>query len=56
MSLKLLMKEENIRRINGELKIIISNLDSPPVPMLLRVEEAKPKLPKRLIHFAKKIT
>jgi hypothetical protein len=51
------VKAENLRRVGGELKIIDANVTRVPVPFLLRkLDEWKPKVPKRLILFIKKIT
>jgi hypothetical protein len=51
------IKEENVKRINGELKIIDANVTNIPIPYLLRmIDEVKPKLPKKLTSFFKLIT
>lgn len=51
------VKAENLKRIDGELKIIDANVTSIPIPFVLRkIDEVKPKLPKRLILFMKTIT
>jgi len=51
------VKAENLKRINGELKIIDANVTSIPIPYLLRkIDEVKPKLPKKLTLFFKTIT
>jgi hypothetical protein len=42
---------------DGELKIIDANATPFPLPVVWKmVDEAKPKLPKRLVLFAKRIT
>ena len=51
------IKPENLRRFDGELKIIDANVTPLPLPIVWKmVDEAKPKLPKRLVLFTKKIT
>jgi hypothetical protein len=51
------VKVENLKRIDGKLKIIDANVTSIPIPYVLRkIDEVKPKLPKRLTHFFKIIT
>jgi hypothetical protein len=51
------IKAENLKRIGGELKIIDANVTRVPVPFLLRkIDEWKPKMPKRLVRFIKKTT
>ena len=51
------VKAENLKMINGELKIIDANVSSVPIPFVMRkLDEMKPKLPKRLIIFFKTIT
>ncbi|MGE5533214.1 MAG: hypothetical protein ACM3UL_00705 [Ignavibacteria bacterium] len=51
------VKAENLKRINGKLKIIDANVTSIPIPFVLRkVDEVKPKLPKRLVSSIRKIT
>jgi len=51
------VKADNLKKIDGQLKIIDANVTSIPIPIVLRkVDEVKPKLPKRLVLFAKKIT
>ena len=51
------VKAENLKRIDGDLKIIDANVASIPIPFVLRkVDEVKPMLPKRLILFFKTIT
>jgi hypothetical protein len=51
------VKEENLKRINGKLKIIDVNVAPFPLPAVWKmVDETKPKLPKRLMMFIKKLT
>lgn len=51
------IKPDNLKRIDGQLKIIDANVTSISIPTLLRkVDEVKPKLPKRLVLLVKKIT
>lgn len=51
------VKAENLRWINGELKIIDANVTRIPLPTVLRkIDEVKPKLPKRLNRLIKKVT
>ncbi len=51
------IKADNLKRIDGELKIIDANITPFPLPTVWKmVDEAKPKLPKRLMLFIKKIT
>ena len=51
------IKAENLKRIDGELKIIDANVTSIPIPFVLRkIDEVKPKLPKKLTLFFKTIT
>ncbi len=51
------VKAENLKRIDGELKIIDANVTSIPIPLLLRkMDEVKPKLPKKFTLFFKIIT
>jgi len=51
------IKAENLKRIDGDLKIIDANVTSIPIPFVLRkIDEAKPKLPKKLNLFFKTIT
>jgi hypothetical protein len=51
------VKADNLKRINGQLKIIDANVTGYPIPLVLRkVDEVKPKLPKRLVLWAKKFT
>ena len=51
------VKEANLKRINGELKIIDANVTNIPMPYVLRkIDEVKPKLPKKLTLFFKTIT
>jgi hypothetical protein len=50
------IKADNLKRIDGELKIIDANVTPFPLPTVFKmIDEAKPKLPKRLILFTKKI-
>jgi hypothetical protein len=51
------VKAENLKVINGELKIIDANVSSVPIPFVMRkLDEVKPKLPKKIIIFFKTIT
>jgi hypothetical protein len=51
------IKAENIKCIDGELKIIDANVTSIPIPFVLRkIDEVKPMLPRKLILFFKTIT
>jgi hypothetical protein len=51
------VKVENLKRFDGELKIIDANVTSIPIPFVLRkIDEVKPKLPKKLTLFFKTIT
>ena len=51
------VKAENLKRIDGELKIIDANVTSIPIPFVLRkIDGVKPKLPKKLTLFFKIIT
>ncbi len=51
------VKSENLKQIDGELKIIDANVTSIPAPTLLRkFDEIKPKLPKQLVLAGKKIS
>lgn len=51
------VKAANISLINGELRIIDANVTRIPLPTVLRkVDEIKPKLPKKLDLIIKKIT
>jgi len=51
------IKSDNLKRIDGELKIIDANVTPFPLPTVWKmVDEAKPKLPKRLMLFIKKLT
>jgi hypothetical protein len=50
------VKAENIKLIDGKLKIIDANVTRVLAPTLMRrVDELKPKLPKRLVAVARKI-
>ena len=51
------VKAENLKMIGGELKIIDANVTSIPIPFVMRkLDEVKPKLPKKIIIFFKTIT
>jgi hypothetical protein len=51
------VKAENIRWIDGELRIIDANVTRILLPTVLRkIDEVKPKLPKKLDAFIRKIT
>jgi hypothetical protein len=51
------IKPDNLIRVDGELKIIDANVTPFPLPTVWRmVDEAKPKFPRQLILFIKKIT
>ncbi len=51
------VKADNLKRIDGELKIIDANVTPFPLPTVWKmVDEAKPKLPKQLRLFIKKLT
>jgi hypothetical protein len=51
------VKAENLKMINGELKIIDANVTSVPIPFVMRkLDEVKPKLPKKITVFFKTIT
>lgn len=51
------IKAENLRWIDGELKIIDANVTRIPLPTVLRkIDEIKPRLPKKLDTLIKKIT
>ncbi|HSV48742.1 MAG TPA: hypothetical protein VLH35_00375, partial [Candidatus Acidoferrales bacterium] len=51
------IKADNLRWIDGELKIIDANATRIPLPTVLRkMDEIKPKLPKKLETWLKKIT
>jgi hypothetical protein len=50
------VKAENLKHINGEIKIIDASATRVLLPTVLRkIDEVKPKLPKGLTEFAKKI-
>jgi hypothetical protein len=50
------IKEANLKQVDGQLKIIDANVTKIPIPLVLRkIDEVKPKLPKRLMLFSKKI-
>ena len=51
------VKADNLRWINGELRVIDANVTRIPLPTVLRkIDEIKPKLPKKLDLLIKKIT
>ena len=51
------IKAENLKRIDGDLKIIDANLTPFPLPTMWKmVDEAKLKFPDRLMLFIKKLT
>jgi hypothetical protein len=51
------VKTENLSWINGELKIIDANVTRIPMPTILRkIDEIKPRLPKKLDELIKKVT
>ncbi len=51
------VKAENLKMIGGELKIIDANVTSLPIPFVFRkIDEVKPKLPKKLTFFFKTIS
>ena len=51
------VKAENLKRINGQLKIIDVNVAPFPLPTVWKmIDEAKPKMPKRLMLFIKKLS
>ncbi|HLN88957.1 MAG TPA: hypothetical protein VK253_02720 [Candidatus Binatia bacterium] len=51
------IKEENLRKFDGEIRIIDANATPFPLPTVWKmVDKAKPKLPKQLVLFTKKIT
>ncbi len=51
------VKADNLRRIDGALKIVDANATRIPIPYVLRkIDEIKPKLPKKLNLLAKKLT
>ena len=51
------VKADNLRWINGELRIIDANVTRVPLPTVLRkIDEIKPKLPQKLDLLLKKIT
>ena len=50
-------RQRTCREFDGTIKIIDANVTRIPLPTVLRkIDEAKPKLPKRLVLFIKKIT
>ena len=51
------VKAENLKRVDGKLKIIDANATSIPIPFVLRkIDEVKPKLPKKITVLFKTIT
>ena len=51
------VKADNLKRIDGQIKIIDVNVAPFPLPAIWKmVDETKPKLPKRLMLFIKKLT
>ncbi len=51
------VKAENLKLIDKDIKIIDANVTRFPVPTMLRkIDEVKPKLPKRLNSFVRKVT
>jgi hypothetical protein len=51
------VKVDNLKRIDGQIKIIDVNVAPFPLPTIWKmVDETKPKLPKRLMLFIKKLT
>jgi hypothetical protein len=51
------VKADNLRWVDGELKVIDANVTRIPLPTALRkIDEIKPKLPKKLNSIIKKIT
>ncbi len=51
------VKPENLRLIDGKLKIIDANLTRIPLPTVLRkIDEVKPKIPKKLNTLIKQLT
>lgn len=51
------VKDENLRTVNGKLKIIDANVTRIPLPTVLRkIDEIKPKIPQKLDSAIKKIT
>lgn len=50
------VKADNLKRVDDEIKIIDANVTRVPLPWMLRkIDEVKPKLPKQLILFTKKV-
>jgi hypothetical protein len=50
------VKAENLKRIDGEIRIIDASVTRVLLPTVLRkIDEVKPKLPKALVGFAKKV-
>jgi hypothetical protein len=51
------IKADNLRWIDGELKIVDANFTNIPLPTMMRkIDEIKPKLPKKLHEIIKKFT
>ncbi len=51
------VKADNLRWVEGELKVIDANVTRVPLPTVLRkIDEIKPKIPKKLNLLIKKIT
>jgi len=51
------VKADNLRTIDGEIRIIDANTTRIPLPTVLRkIDETKPKIPEKLLNFLKKIT
>ncbi len=50
------VKPENLKSVNGALKIIDANVTRVPLPTVTRIiDETKPKLPKKLMGAIKKV-
>jgi hypothetical protein len=50
------IKPENLKKIDGAIKIIDANVTRIPLPTVIRkLDEAKPKLPNRLVSVARKL-
>jgi hypothetical protein len=51
------VKADNLKRIDGQLRIIDANVAPIPLPIIWKmVDEAKPKIPKSLMLLIKKVT
>jgi hypothetical protein len=51
------VKAENLKNVEGSLKIIDANVNRIPLPTVARrIDEVKPKLPKQLVNVIKKVT